>query len=444
MKLLVGRDLSPFDPAPTSDEAGWLEEVQHHLHTSEHVIRLGEPAADDEEDHVVRCDQSGHWHCGRYIGEIRFSGRTLRIEPRLGMPAIERLLAGAANLLSVPESAAGKPAESFIARLMAAVWCRSLDEAARHGPPAFRRQTASEGLHVRGNLDVRRTASLRGAGSPHVASALRIRDLDNDVTRALVCATAVLTRHIGDDRWQTRRAREVVPLLCNAVGARPRLPTETALGRVRYTPITRPYQTLAALSARIARAEGFAAADAPGTVDGLLLDIAELWELHVLRAMRAAAREHEVIHGTRDRARVHLLNSRDEPGRGLGRLLPDVRVDDRDGHTLLIADAKYKRLADSAERPNGVDRGDLYQLTSYLSRFAADGAGVGALIYPEGDDRRPATAERLGPWLSQAGHEVWFLRLPLDDDQAGLQLARLIKPPVDIDVASPASQHEVV
>lgn len=423
-----GEDLSPFEPAPSGEQAAWLGELQQHLRASEHVIRLGDPVDDDENDLVVYCDSGGRWQAGRYIGEIRFKGRTLRIKPRLGMPAIEQLLSGATNLFAVPGAAATQSTESFIARLMAAVWCRSLDQAARHGPPAFRRQLTAEGVHVRGHLDVRRTSRLRGAGSPHVASTTRSRDLVNDVARTLICAERVLTQHIGNDQWQTRRAREIVPLLRSANGARPPLPSERALRTVRYTPITRPYQELAALSWRIARLEGFSAANENGSADGLLLDVAELWELYVLHCFRASAFDHRVDHGTTDTTRVHLLHSRDDAGRGLGRLLPDVLVWGEDGQARVVADAKYKLLADSAERPRGVDRGDLYQLTSYLSRYSPSGQAVGALVYPGGDfDRNPSSAEQLGPWVSEAGHHVEFVRLPLDEPAAVARVERLTR-----------------
>lgn len=425
--LIVGRDLSPLDPAPMGEERQWLSDLQEHIRASEHVIRLGDPAGDDEHDLVVYCDPAGRWQAGRYIGEIRFKGRTLRIEPRLGMPAIEKLLASATNLVSLPASGTAKPNEAFIARLMAALWCRSFDSAARHGPPSFRRQMTFEGPYVRGQLDARGTVRLRATGSPHVASVLRSRDLDNDVTRALVCAARVLTNQIGDDRWQTRRAREIVPLMRGAVGARPGLPTENDLRRVRYTPITQPYKELAALSWRIARLEGFAAVDAEGAADGLLLDVAELWELHVLRCVRLAAAGLTVLHGTTETAKVHLLRSRDHHGRGLGRLLPDVLVSNEDGMVRAVIDAKYKRLVESAERPTGVDRGDLYQLTSYLSRYAPTGDATGALVYPvAADAQMQAVAERLGPWSSEVGHEVSFMRLALDDDVARAQLRELL------------------
>jgi 5-methylcytosine-specific restriction enzyme subunit McrC len=48
-------------------------------------------------------------------------------------------------------------------------------------------------------LDVRATARLRAAGSPHVASPQSYRDLDNDVSRTLVAAERVLTARIGND-----------------------------------------------------------------------------------------------------------------------------------------------------------------------------------------------------------------------------------------------------
>lgn len=425
--VLVGRDLAPFDLSPSAEESRWLADVQAHVRGSDHVVRFGEPLGDDDEDLVVSCDAAGRWQAGRYIGEIRFKGRTLRIEPRLGMPAVERLLAAATNLIGVPGSSVSRTSESFIARLMAVVWCRSFDHAARHGPPAFRRAETSEGLHVRGRLDIRESARLRGSGSPKVASTTRNRNLDNDVARTLVCAARALTLQIGDDQWQTRRAREIVPLLRGAVGARPRLPTEPDLRAVRYTPITRPYQELASLSWRIARLEGFATSDDDGTAEGILLDVAELWELYVLRCVRLAAVGLGVEHGTTDTARVHLLRSRDHGPRAVGRLLPDVLVFDEDGKTRLIADAKYKRLIASRERPTGVDRGDLYQLASYLSRHAPDGRSRGALIYPVADGQRHLSpAEENGPWVSEAGHHVEFVRLPVDEVEAVRRIKALL------------------
>lgn len=423
-------DLSPFAPREKKvagyDEAAWLGRLQQHLRASEHVIRLGDTTAEDE-DHVISRDWTGQWQAGRYIGEVAFEGRRLEIFPRLGLDVIGKWLEGALNLVAVPETAQQHSSESFIALLMAAIWCRQVDVAARHGPPAFRHDVVHEGFFVRGGLDVRRTARLRGRGAPHVASVTRPRELRNDVSRALVAAERVLTQAVGHDRWRTPRVREILPQLYPAVGARPRLPGLEDLRRIRYRPITRPYKQAAELSGRIARHEGFGAHAEQGHVEGLLLDVAELWELFLLSCVRTAVPTLRVEHGTTGQEKAFLLTSRDRPGEGLGRLKPDILVSDGEGLVAVI-DAKYKRLVDRRpERPYGVDRADLYQLTSYLAGLDPDGDVSGMLLYPRDPSQKSiATAEGRGPWLLAARNEVRFERVSATADEAVAEITSLL------------------
>jgi len=68
----------------------------------------------------------------------------------------------------------------------------------------------------------------------------------------------------------------------------------------------------------------------------------------------------------------------------MGGLKPDVLVR-RAGRVVAVIDAKYKRLANTQERPDGVDRSDLYQLVSrpWLSRSRASyGCGLGVGRWP--------------------------------------------------------------
>jgi 5-methylcytosine-specific restriction enzyme subunit McrC len=418
---LVTKDLSPFDPRDGA-EADWLSRLQTHVRASDYVIRLGEPA-EEADDFVISRDSFGRWQAGRYIGELSFEGRRLVIEPRLGTRVIEQWLSQALNLLAVPHTSRQLQSESFIALLMAAVWSQRLALASRHGPPAFRRDHEETGRYIRGRLDVRRTARLRGAGAPHVASVRRFRDLDNDVSRTLVAAERTLTHHIGHDHWQTPRVIEVLPRLRAAVGSRPRLPSERDLRRIRYTPITRPFKQAAELSWRIAKLRGFIASSEEGRAEGLLLDVAELWELFVLNCVRRALPGAEIVHGTVSDRHERLLHSQADGTIGLGRLKPDVLVR-RSGRVVAVIDAKYKRLVNTRERPDGVDRGDLYQLESYLGRFAPDGQAPGALIYPPDPDQLDvSTAETHDPWRNAVGNPVRFIRLALDPADAIDQLA---------------------
>jgi 5-methylcytosine-specific restriction enzyme subunit McrC len=414
------KDLSPLSDL-RGDDAAWLDRLQRHVRTSDHVVRVGEPA-EEEIDFVVARDAFGNWHSGRYIGELAFEGRRLVIEPRLGMSVIEAWLSQALNLVAVPRSSEHVRSESFIAMLLAAVWCQRVALASRHGPPAFRREQLDTGSYVRGRLDVRATSMLKSAGSPYVTSVRRTRDLENDVSRTLVSAARALTQAIGHDRWQTQRVAEILPQLRAAVGGRPRLPTEHELRRIRYTPITRSFRTVAELSRRIAKRQGFIATSSAGHAEGLLLDVAELWELFVFNCVRRAVPGSEVKHATTAASHEHLIQSQNDPEARMGKLKPDVLVR-REGDVVSVLDAKYKRLRNSRERPAGVDRGDLYQLVSYLARLAPAGDSPGALIYPrDPDDANLSDAELHDPWQLAAGNTVRFVRLALDPAAAVAQL----------------------
>jgi 5-methylcytosine-specific restriction enzyme subunit McrC len=245
---------------------------------------------------------------------------------------------------------------------------------------------------------------------------------DNDVSRTLVAAERALTHHIGHDHWHPPRIDEVLPQLQAAVGARPRLPSERDLRRIRYTPITRAFKQAAELSWRIAKLRGFIASSEEGPAEGLLLDVAELWELFVLNCVRRAALDREVEHGTTSASRERLLHSQADDTIVMGRLKPDVLVR-RDGHVVAVIDAKYKRLVNTHERPDGVDRADLYQLMAYLARFAPDGKTPGALVYPRDPNQQTqSSAEAHDPWRSAVGNTVRFVRLALDPADAVTEL----------------------
>lgn len=427
-QLLEAKDLSPLEGLSEEDER-WLSRLQQHLRASDHVIRLGQTDVDD--DFVVYREPFGAWRTGRYIGELAFEGRRLRIRPRLGEDTITEWMAGALNLVAVPDTATERADESFLALLMGAVWCRAVDAASRHGPPAFRREHQHEDFYVRGRVDVRRSGRLRAGGLPHVASTTRPRDLYNDVSRTMVAAERVLSQHIGQRQWHTDRVRQVLPQLVAAVGARPSLPSREALRRIRYTPITRPFKNVAELSWRIAHQQGFSATDRPGSVEGILLDVAELWELFLLQCVRRAFPELRVEHGTTAGQDTFLLHAKDAPARTMGRLKPDILVHDREG-VVAVFDAKYKRLRNSwPERPAGVDRGDLYQLATYLGRLDASGGAVGALLYPVpplGEDEKTSTAEQESPWLASNGTHVFFRRVPATQTPAVETLRGLLAP----------------
>jgi 5-methylcytosine-specific restriction enzyme subunit McrC len=425
MMTLYFDDLSPYVGELSSDEDKWLAKVAQ-IDPRDYRIGIEDDRPDDDEWlPLVERGRDGRWWAGRFIGSMTVEGRRLIIRPRLGIDVVEAWLDQAFGLVAPPVSARHAETETFIVRLLARLWCRAVDNATRHGLPLLRLPRSHEGLFVRGRLDTRRTIRLLGEGQSRVASITHDRSLDHPVTRVLVRAERVLGERLPHTaEWRTERVRQVLPHLRAAVGFRPKLPTEFELERVRYTPITLPFKQAALLSHRIASKLGYSATDEPGAAEGILVDVAELWELFVLHCARHAIPTGlRIEHGTTMGRRDYLLRSKDTTC-GMGRLKPDVLVLRGDRATAVI-DAKYKRLASSWERPSGVDRADLYQLAAYASRYEPE--QVAALIYPYDPDTEPASAEALGPW-NGAGTTFTFVFRRLAADLAGCrdELASLL------------------
>lgn len=421
---VVLQDLSPHTAADPAEDQ-WLARLAEHLTDDQHVIRLSDRIgrrADDEDDAALSRGPDGKWWAGRYIGELRFEDRELRIEPRLGIDVIGAWLAHALNVTAVPNTAAKAANGPLIVQIIDRVWSSAVADAARHGTPRLRRTTHHDHVFVRGRVDIAGTVRHRAANRPLMTMVRNERDLHNPVSRVLVLADRVLRSLLPvKPSWRPALTETVLGQLRGAVGAHPQLPDRLALRGVRYTPISRRYQRVAQLSYEIARRQGHFTSATSSDVSGVLIDVAELWELFLLHSARKAFGPSHVEHGTAERDGAFLLQS-STGAASLGRLKPDILIKDADGKLRAVIDAKYKRLRSWAGSPSGVDRGDLYQLAAYL---AGHDVPLGVLAYPPSDDDQ-APAHSAGPWLTRNGQTARFERISVGLKEASTELSVLI------------------
>lgn len=436
MKQLHARDLSPIDEHLTRADEGWLRRLADSVSATDHLVRLGD-AADDPEP-IVSQRYDGNWRAGRYIGSITFEDRTLEIRPRLAPEHLADLLETALNVIIPTRSGRLRQSSLIVPMLLAIVWCRELDTATRHGLPFLRKEIDHEGLYVRGRLLQERSRKLRQRGKVAVASRTSYRSLDNDIAKSLVCAQRSLKRMLGSGSWMTPRAKEIMPHLWAAVGPRPDLPTLRDLRSIAYTPIRRPYRPLVEHSWGIASGRGVNAAGS-GDSEGLLLDMAELWEIYVFRCVQMAAPLGQEVAHTAKATDLdqHLYTSIGEPSIRMGSLLPDVLVTEKTKPTAVF-DAKYKLIVDRAEAPEGVARDDRYQLAGYLSTLEPEAIEplLGALVFPaalDGHGRetpgaadQPSTAEEFSPWRGPGSTRAWFQRISFSPAIATKHLRNLL------------------
>lgn len=426
MKLVV-RDCSPFSPQPTPAEAAWLRRLVTHVQATDLVVTLS--GSLDEDAPIVYCERDGMWWAGRYIGFLSFEGSTLTIAPRFGLETLRNWLAEAISVVLTNTPGQLREDESFIVQLLASVWAHGFAQAARHGLPALRCDVATKGSVIRGRLDV--AASLRSRASGQVVSIRSERTLDHAASEALVSAYVVLHRWLAvpDEQWLPARTKELIGQLMCVTGARPRTPTKAELDRIRYTPITAGFASIAELSRQIANRQGLATNfDACCESQGILLDVAELWEMYVLSILRKAAAPWTVAHGTREKDATRTLLQSDVTGDGMGTLIPDAIL--HSGGTIhAVADAKYKSLWPTAAAPSGPHREDLYQMAAYLGRFAPANSRTswGFLVYPQLS--APASipsAEQFSPWSFNDGKKIVFTTLPHHPGDAVAKLRSLI------------------
>ena len=433
MKPLLAKDLSRLEKDPSRKDEEWLKELAERVSAGEHVVSLG--AASEDPEPIVSRAYDGHWRAGRYVGSIAFRGRRLTIEPRLAPAAFQKLVRTALNVVIATRSGALERSSTVVPLLLAMVWTRELDTATRHGLPFLRTPVRHQGMYARGRLEQRGTMDLRWRGVLALASTDERRSLDNDVVRTLVCGHRALVAAIGNDAWMTRRARDVMPHLWSVVGTRPELPSAIALRKIRYSPIRLPYRPLVEHSWAIARGRGLRGAG-EGEAEGLLLDMAELWEQYVFRCVERATEPpleatYDALGDGPDR---YLYRSLADEDRAMGLLLPDVVVR-RQRRPVAIVDAKYKLVANRTEARRGVTREDRYQLAGYLT--SCDERGVqGLLAYPaeldaDGTEIPPdlqkvSSAEDDGPWRGPGRTTARFKRISFNPDRAVAQLKTAI------------------
>lgn len=424
----VAQDCSPLDPQPTSVEAAWLRRLAANVRAIELIVPIsGDREADEP---VVYCAWDGTWWAGRYVGSVSFEGRNLIITPRFGLAALRQWLSEATLVVLTEAPGTLREDESFIAQLLASVWGHGFVQAARHGLPALRREVVNRGTTIRGRLDVAASVQLLAAGGRKVASFRSERSLDHAASDAIVAAYVVLRRWLGvpDEQWMPARAKELLPHLMAVTGARPRAPTKAQLDRIRYSPITAGFAPIAELSRQIANHRGLAAdIHADGQTKGILLDVAELWEMYVLSVLRKSAAPFSVIHGTREKASRKKLLYSDVTRQDMGTLIPDAII--HAGELVAgVVDAKYKSLHPSSMSPNGPQREDLYQMAAYLGRFTAPGEATawGILAYPC-EPCRPgvAPAEQNSPWSLDHRKKIMFASLPHNPVDATVKMRAL-------------------
>ena len=409
-------DLSQLSGIGEAEDA-WLRQLARRADADTLALRLS--GRDAEQEPIVYYDaRTGNWWTGRYIGEIAFQDGTLRILPRFGVPQLRRWLSRIWGVRILSSRGRYEAARLWLWELLAKLWEARLMAAAKHGLPMRRFEETYMGATVRGRLDIRSTAQELGTGRRNLVSRSRNRSIDREMASILLCAFENLRsqlRHLGDHRsWLTPRAQNIVGGLQGQYGQRVSISSVEVKRPIRYTPITESYRPVVDLSLAIMRQRPMSsAAGGQRDVFGVLIDMAEVWEMYVYQLLNASLIDADVTHaGRAEENEEHLLKSTIN-GLRLGGLKPDILVRSFGSNRILaVLDPKYKSTTRQAGRPFGVHREDLYQMNAYLSALGSRDAPMsGALVYPAGTGESAITElQEANPWsILRTDSSFWFL-----------------------------------
>jgi len=413
--IILSRDCSPI-PVTKREDDDWLRKLVVAAQPPDMLLRLGHQADDPDEEPIASFDTTtGTWWAGRYIGEVQFEGRTLRLEPRFGMPALMRWLTAIWGVRLVDSKGRYEQQRIWLWLVIAHLLAGRLIAAAKHGLPFRRVETVHYGRALRGRLLPWETALVRAVGDDRLASVTRTRVVDPVIGGTLLGAFERLRGALGSrgekNYWLPERGRTVVEDLQAALGARAGI-TTAEKQTVRYSPVTENYRPAIDLSLSIlARRPRVASSGGEGKAFGVLLDMAEIWELYVAKLLQVSLPGLRVNHTGRGTEHIRSLLIAD--GDEFGSLRPDIIISDHHGRYRAIADAKYKTTRINAYNRSGVITDDLYQLTAYLAGFGDPASRLdGFLIYPA--DAEGQVARRLAPknpWkvASAPQRRLWFV-----------------------------------
>src|SRR6185436_14268704 len=105
----------------------------------------------------------------------------------------------------------------------------------------------------------------------------------------------------GESTWLTERGATLITDLRTGLSSAVARDSRFARSPVRYTPMTEIYRPVVQMSQAIMRQHPFAAtAKGDRQVTGVLLDMAEIWELYVLHLLRDGLSNYAVAHTGRE------------------------------------------------------------------------------------------------------------------------------------------------
>ncbi len=349
-----------------------------------------------------------YFYTSHYIGSWTVNDVQINITPRFGL--LSRLLTHALHIY-LPKENEFKGKGNDTLWMVALMWRALLQRAVQHG--SIPRSYVTEKKNIRnfkGRLDVSKQLKFNIADKSKFYCSYRHITFDNLINRTVLHTYEMLS--------QEKKVANIIKDLSAHVNKLYELKINpikelqpSMLDTITYTKMSVSYKPFISLcKLLIEQWQGKKATGKPPQGLSFFIDIAELWELYLLDVLKE---------GLADEPSIDVYSPNRTGGEYLTedsyrQVRPDIIIR-KDGNVAIIIDAKWKRYErfGATDCQGGVNRNDLYQMTTYLYHYARAGDNViGLFVAPIKQHDEPPDIHQ----LTNHPHSIGLLNLDLSDE----------------------------
>ena len=335
----------------------------------------------EKADSLMEKDTQGRGWASRYIGEAVGDNIHLQIKPRFGEKIIACLLnldLDAIKRLDLPNQEDNSSSElrHCLYKIMAFLWSNLLARANIYGLPRIKEKVIYSDVAVHGRLLVR--SSLKSFFINRKVISEKTRSVPHYVIASILMQAYKILKHYvsADQILHSAAAKDAFSQFASSSLEKEVSRSEYEQLQYHYNDLDIAWKPVVDLSWKIIGQEkNFLARKFAQTGWAFFLDMALVWEEYLRRQLT------DCLHkkGWREwgTERKHIKTYENYFFRR--EIIPDI-VFEKDGR-ILVFDAKYKTMW---FRNHDVDRGDFFQIHTYMQYFANAGYDVlaGGLLYP--------------------------------------------------------------
>ena len=345
------------------------------------------------------------FYTSHYVGSFSYNGISIIITPRFGATIFSYLMKYATNLYIPNSLTAFTMLKANPSWLIVLVWKAMLNKALinSHIP----KQYISEQKNLRyfkGRLLLSKHLKQNLVDKSWFYCSYHKLSADNVINQTIRYTLRILKKYNVSTLLQEYYGYDEK---LESIGVSNSTVTIEEIDSIKFNKLTYVYKDVVEVSKLIISHHNSKHDATSNWYNGLsyFIDIAELWEMYILKLLQRKLKEFRV-YSPNIIGGEYLLNGKSRSIR------PDIIIEKK-GRIVMIIDAKYKRyskIGQSASEINCVSREDLYQMCTYLYHYGNEGDKiVGLFVSPFSKEENENLI-----FTNNSKHRIGILNLPLD------------------------------